>query len=382
MSGLTIDWLRQQTVIDSSGAMPLHAQLRHQLREVIKERFNDGDRFFGEVQIGEALGVSQTTVRRALSDLVDEGLLERQAAKGTFVLKPGNSDISSIIAIVPDFESSLNARYVEALSEGCKKRKISLALYSSHRGEATKHILQNTIRDPGTHGFILIGGGGMQNRRLATALQHRGQQVVVVDVSAKRADVSQYRVDNEAGIDLALQHVTELGHRRCVMWCGQPSSESVTRHRITVFQRLSKRYNLAVEVLSSDFEYLAPRSVSAFFPLVDRILDIDPRPTAVIADSDPAAAIILQRLSQRGLVCPRDISIVGFNGDSICELMLPRLTTVAIPVAEIINNAIDALIRRKSSETVLSQPTLQIRESTAVNEQEQVATARKNPAAI
>lgn len=68
--------------------VPLHYQLSNNLREGIREGLWDlGDIFPTDKQLMEKYGVSSTTVRRAVGQLVQEGLLERQAGKGTFVKK-------------------------------------------------------------------------------------------------------------------------------------------------------------------------------------------------------------------------------------------------------------------------------------------------------
>jgi GntR family transcriptional regulator len=68
------------------GSVPLHYQLREILRNrIVRGEFEPGDQFPTEKELQAEFGVSQTTVRRALSELTREGLLERTPGKGTFV---------------------------------------------------------------------------------------------------------------------------------------------------------------------------------------------------------------------------------------------------------------------------------------------------------
>ncbi len=68
--------------------IPLHYQLTQNLREGIREGvWNLGDIFPTDKQLMEKYDVSSTTVRRAVGQLVQEGLLERKAGRGTFVKK-------------------------------------------------------------------------------------------------------------------------------------------------------------------------------------------------------------------------------------------------------------------------------------------------------
>jgi GntR family transcriptional regulator len=70
-------------------ATPLHRQLSTVLAGHIRGgRFRPGERIPSEREICEAYGVSRTTVRQTMSDLVASGLLVRVPAKGTFVAGP------------------------------------------------------------------------------------------------------------------------------------------------------------------------------------------------------------------------------------------------------------------------------------------------------
>ena len=67
-------------------SMPLWLQVKHALRDLITFSLKPGDRIPSEVEIGQAYGLSRITVRQAISSLADEGLLQKQQGRGTFVL--------------------------------------------------------------------------------------------------------------------------------------------------------------------------------------------------------------------------------------------------------------------------------------------------------
>ena len=75
--------------VDPSSAVPLYAQVKDAIRARISGgELKPGDRLPGEVAWGEQLGISRMTIHRALRELVNEGLLIRQRARGTFVAVP------------------------------------------------------------------------------------------------------------------------------------------------------------------------------------------------------------------------------------------------------------------------------------------------------
>ena len=80
----------------SSKSMPLHAQIEHELRRMIRRpEFQDGRLFPDEMTLANRFGVSRGTMRVSLARLVDEQLLERKRGIGTKVLPaPAESSIA------------------------------------------------------------------------------------------------------------------------------------------------------------------------------------------------------------------------------------------------------------------------------------------------
>lgn len=75
--------------IDPDSVVPLYHQIKQNIRDLIEnEVWNDGDLLPSERELGEIYGVNRLTVRQAVNDLVNEGMLQRQRGIGTFVAVP------------------------------------------------------------------------------------------------------------------------------------------------------------------------------------------------------------------------------------------------------------------------------------------------------
>lgn len=73
--------------IDRNGPVPLYFQLARKIEEAIQSgELAPGAKLDNEIKIGEALGLSRPTVRRAIQELVDSGLLVRRRGVGTQVV--------------------------------------------------------------------------------------------------------------------------------------------------------------------------------------------------------------------------------------------------------------------------------------------------------
>lgn len=75
--------------VDRSSPVPLYAQLKRiLLGQLQRRRFEPGERIPSENALEDMYGLSRITVRQALAELVNEGFLDRQQGRGTFVTRP------------------------------------------------------------------------------------------------------------------------------------------------------------------------------------------------------------------------------------------------------------------------------------------------------
>jgi DNA-binding GntR family transcriptional regulator len=76
------------STLDRSGSAPLHSQLTEIIGKAIHSgALSPGDRMENEVSLGERLGLSRPTIRRAIAELVNQGLLVRRRGVGTQVVQ-------------------------------------------------------------------------------------------------------------------------------------------------------------------------------------------------------------------------------------------------------------------------------------------------------
>lgn len=77
------------SVINPNSAVPLYKQIANIIAQDIKNgKYSYGDRLPSELTLKDVFGVSRITVRAAIAELIDEGLLVRSQGKGTFIAQP------------------------------------------------------------------------------------------------------------------------------------------------------------------------------------------------------------------------------------------------------------------------------------------------------
>jgi DNA-binding GntR family transcriptional regulator len=93
--------------LDRTGPLPLYFQVARRLEQAITTgRVNPGDRLEDEISIGKRLGLSRPTVRRAIQELVDKGLLVRRRGVGTQVVQDKVSRAVELTSLQEDLASA------------------------------------------------------------------------------------------------------------------------------------------------------------------------------------------------------------------------------------------------------------------------------------
>lgn len=74
------------STVNPNSAIPLYKQIANIIAQDIKdEKYKDGDRLPSELTLKDVFGVSRITIRAAIAELIDEGLIVRSQGKGTFI---------------------------------------------------------------------------------------------------------------------------------------------------------------------------------------------------------------------------------------------------------------------------------------------------------
>jgi len=105
--------------IDRSGPVPLYHQVASRIEAaIVAGRVPAGARIDNEIALGERLGLSRPTIRRAIQDLVDKGLLVRRRGIGTQVVRGEVSRKLELTSLYEDLSSARRAPATRVLAHG------------------------------------------------------------------------------------------------------------------------------------------------------------------------------------------------------------------------------------------------------------------------
>jgi LacI family transcriptional regulator len=199
-------------------------------------------------------------------------------------------------------------------------------------------IIANTDNDPDRAAQALerLAARRVDGMILATAThadplvarcRRLGLPVVLVNRGGDADGVSAVINDDTRGIRLAVEHLVGLGHRRIAHVAG-PGGLSTGAARRAGFLAAMRAHDLAA---SEDYvAEAASYSIAAGVPAATSLLDRHSDLTAIVAANDLLALGCYDELGRRGLACPRDVSVTGYNDMPFADRFAPPLTTVRI----------------------------------------------------
>ena len=180
--------------------------------------------------------------------------------------------------------------------------------------------------------------------------------------------VTKITLDHHHAAELALRHLTDLGHRKIAVFRGHPRS-SDSHDRWTALSEVAREMGLdldqelVIQIDSTDSTpYLG-------YPYGKQLVEKKRPFTALLAYNDVSAIGAIRAFQEAGLNVPKDISVVGFDDIAASAFHYPSLTTIRQPLDRMGELAVKILIDRIESEPetrpeLAVQPELVVREST------------------
>lgn len=158
--------------------------------------------------------------------------------------------------------------------------------------------------------------------------------------------------ENVQGMQLLVRYAAEQGHRKIAFLHGQRSS--VTENRITGYYRALNELGIAPrQEYLIECHYDSPAAGYQAMNAIARMVD---PPTCVLMPDDHTCLGALEAAADLGLRVPEDISIGGYDGISLSQLIRPRLTTIQQDTQSIGTQAARLLIDRiENPRTAISE---------------------------
>ncbi len=339
------------------------------------------------VSFSKQAGVSVATVSRALNPktahMVKEETRRRiqdLAVQLDFIPHPGarmlrGSSLAPIAVLLREKERIFLSEYYAQLLTG-------IIQASSARGKAVHTISftpdssdfndQLNAATTGCKGIIYLSEPltlrriiGLERLRIPF-VANAGSLPPGLDINDLNIPV--FGVDNVKGGRLATEHLISLGHRNIALLNG-PSAQRDARKRCEGFESAMTEHGLTVR---SDWCFNVPFTFESGVEAAQQIQPILSDVTAVVCGSDELAMGLMRGLAAKGIRCPADVSLTGYDDALWAARHSPAVTTIQQPWMKMTDTAVQMImdLRRTGTEqertaSVLFEPELIVRETTA-----------------
>jgi len=306
------------------------------------------------IDLAKKAGVSIATISRALNPetrhkVAPETLriIEKLAAKHNYTPNKAakhlrKSAYKTIGVLFPHHQGMLTSEYYMQILSGAA----DAVLNSDYQ---LKMILLKPEQAPWDH-YDFKNGEGVDGLivtywrsffKRAEVFKKIGVPCVVINNCESNIRARFFAGDHYQGSRLAAQHLIENGHKNIAILKGKYESPDICE-RLQGFQdevkkSLKTTHNTKVIESSGYAEEDA-------YAVADQILDAKPPFTAAFCVNDTLALGILKRMEEKGLSCPENLSIVGYDNDRGTTHSHPPLSTINVPVYELSKLATQDLI--------------------------------------
>ena len=322
-------------------------------------------------------GVHVTTASRALnpatSSLVNAATIRRvQAAARELRYQPNaiarglkTARSMSVGVLLPDLTNPLFPPIVRGVEDVLFAGGYTTLIANTDNDPARQLAVFDTLRARQVDG--IIAATARRNDRLFVDAHRAGIRMVLVNRRVDGSEIPSVTGDDHEGVTAAMRHLIDLGHSRIAHIAG-PADTTTGQARLRAYRQTLDEAGLPVDpaLIATAAEFTEVEGARA----TRTMLDVAGPPTAIVAANDTIALGCLDVFAERGLRCPHDVSLVGFNDMPFVDRLSPPLTTVHVPHYQIGAEGARMLLERLANpdlpaKSITLPATLVLRASTA-----------------
>lgn len=299
--------------------------------------------------VARAVGVSQSTVSRALRDDPRVRPETRRAIRDAArelgyrpswlpVVEPERT--RTVGVVVSDLTNPFFPSLLTPVHDELRIMGYRVVLFTERTDIPTGQQALHNLLDREIDGVLVTSA--TLDSRTTTALTDHDLPLVLLNRYVDGMDVDRVVADNDEGGRVAARHLLELGHRRIGVIRG-PANTSTSRDRHAGLLAGFDRAGLALDDL---LVREGPYSHQSGYQNARELLRRSDPPTALACGNDVIAFGAIDAARSLGLDVPGEVSVIGFDDVPMAAWEVFSLTTVRQPLSEMARVAARLLVER------------------------------------
>lgn len=342
--------------------------------EIENGALSRGDKLPSENELMERFRVSRQTVRRAMEELTEKGVVEGRRGSGTYVsvntrrYAAGKEIRIAVMLTYVDtyiFPSIIKGIESVLSSEGCT---LQIAM-TDNAVEKERMLLKEFIHTQSVDGIIaetVKSALPNPNMELYREIENMGIPVLFVNSYYKELDIPHISMDDRKAGYLAAKHLAECGHTRIGGIFKSDDGQGHLRYAgytdALMEQEIKIRGDQVIWIDSEELRTMGEESAK----FLKRLKGC----TACVCYNDETAYKIVEIFRKAGHRVPEDLSVVGIDNSGLAKFCPVPLTSVENPVEKLGRTAAERMtwkiFRNEEMETVEFEPQLIMRNSVQV----------------
>ena len=270
--------------------------------------------------IRNAYGVSPAMKDRVRAAIEELGYRPHAAARGL------RGRTFTVGVLLPDIRSPFFAEIIDGLTEQLADTDYQAIMIQGGTTHKAERRAIDALVDRQVDGILMVAPIAAKARLDEMA---RDVPTVVLGRHERSAAYDTVFDDDDAGAELAVKHLIDLGHRRIAHIAHQDNARARPADllhviRAETYKRVMRDNGLADEIAIATTSYSAEGGLEGAKQLLSR----SPRPTAIFAGADQAAFGALAAVHEAGLSVAADVSVIGY--DNIRLAALPNISLTSI----------------------------------------------------
>ncbi len=309
--------------------------------------------------IARALGISVSTVSRALRDTYDVSKETREKVLETasqLAYKPNfnatglvNQSTHNIGVILPAITNYYFSTVIAGIQETAYSNGFNIILYVTNDSPGRELEIVRNLSLTGLDGVLASTSSDSCDH--FQEMIENGIPVVFFDRVPNTIETSRVVQDDFNGAFEAVEHLIKNGYRKIAHIAG-PKGLSFTEDRLGGYLKALEKHDLAPNenwIVYSGF------SQQCGSEDLEKLWALEDKPDAIFAVNDRKAIGCMLALKAKGVKIGQEIGVVGFTGDPVSGIITPGLSTVEEPAFEIGKVSCELLLKHIHKKKVPNQ---------------------------
>jgi len=317
--------------------IPMYTQIRDYILDNINENiWKPDDRLPSENELAAQFNVSRITVKNALSELTEKGLIYRVQGKGSFVSSSSqgepqlyeseyNHEDKPLIAfLMPRLSNMFTARMLNGIEEYLTSHGYSMIFSKTHDSqEREKEVIKQMMR-MNVKGIIIFPVEGQTYNEDILRLTISQFPIVLLDRYLRGIDTNCVYSDNTEGAFRAVKHLLELGHKRIGLLSTLSQGTTSIEDRILGYDRALAEFRLSVDQ-SLKLEHFQNNKMNAVLNTnhvdsdykqeIKEFIQSNPDMTAVFSINSSIGYTFMEAVKELNIRIPEDLSFISYDYD-------------------------------------------------------------------